>query len=377
MTTRHYRGLTWDHPRGYNALASAAGRLSSDRDGIAVEWDRHSLEQFEARPIEEQCSLYDLVVLDHPHVGEAVSQDCLVPIEALFDDAEIADWSAAAAGPSLTSYHYAGRHWALPLDAATQVMAYRPDLVDEPPQDWEGVVALASRVPVALSLAGPHAILSFQSIAGALGAEPPTPRESFLDRSIARAAFEIMVSLTGDATRTFRSLNPIAMLERMATASDLTLCPLIYGYVNYAAGGAIAYADAPRGPAGRIGSTLGGTGIGISRRCEVTPALLDHLRWLMSEEAQRGFIPEHDGQPGLRAAWTDPRVNGRWGGFYRATLATIEQALLRPRHDGAIQFQTEASERLRTGLLEGEPADLVLDDIEAAYRRHHSPGAET
>lgn len=377
MNPSHYRGLTWNHPRGYNALAAAAGRLDPERDGLTIDWDRHALEDFEARPIAEQCALYDLVVLDHPHVGEAVAQDCLVPLDDLFGAEEIVAWGAAAAGPSLTSYHYAGRHWALPLDAATQVTAYRPDLVPEPPRDWDGVVTLAERMPVALSLAGPHAILSLQSIAAALGAEPPVPRDSFLDRAIGRGAYEIMAALTGGATREAQSLNPIAILELMARGSDLALCPLIYGYVNYAAGGVLSYADAPRGPAGRIGSTLGGTGIGISRQCHVTPALLDHLRWLMSEQAQRQFIPDHDGQPGLRAAWTDPAVNARWGNFYAATLATVEQAVLRPRHDGAIQFQSEASARLRAGLLGGEPADLVLDDIEAAYRRRHSPGAET
>jgi multiple sugar transport system substrate-binding protein len=371
-----YKGLTWDHPRGYNALAAAAAGLDPARDGLSIDWDRHSLEGFEARPIAEQCALYDLVVIDHPHVGEAVAQQCLVPIEALFGPEEIAAWRAAVAGPSLASYHYAGQHWALPLDAATQVMAYRPDLVATPPQSWPEVIALSERAPVALSLAGPHAILSFQSIAGALGAVPARPRDEFLDREVALHAYEIMAALAGPSAR-FSDLNPIAMLELMSRTTDIALCPLIYGYVNYTAAGAVAYADAPRGLDGRIGSTLGGTGIGISRRCEVTPALLDHLRWLMSEDAQRGFIPAHDGQPALRAAWTDAAVNARWGRFYEATLATVEQALLRPRHGGAIAFQSEASRCLRDGLLDGKPAGPVLDEIDAAYRRHHPTGAET
>src|SRR3546814_7280153 len=68
----------------------------------------------------------------------------------------------------------------------------------------------------------------------------------------------------------------------------------------------LAFTDAPRGsPVGEPGSTLGGTGIGISVRCAMTPTLLAHLRWLMSDDAQRGFIPAHDGQPSRRAAWQD------------------------------------------------------------------------
>lgn len=371
--TPEYRGLTWDHPRGYNALAAAA---DAARD-VAIAWDKHSLEGFESRSIAEQCALYDLVVLDHPHVGEAVAADCLVPLETLFAADELAQWGDAAIGPSLASYLYASRHWALPLDAATQVMACRRDFAEAPPASWDEVIALAERAPVALSLAGPHATLSFQSVCGALGAEQSQPRDHFIDRIIAREAYAILARLTGDATRAAAGLNPIAMLEAMASNDGPALCPLIYGYVNYSARGAIAYADAPRGPGGRIGSMLGGTGIAVSRRAKVTPHLLDHLRWLMSDAVQRDFIPAHDGQPSLRSAWTDPQVDAAAGGFYSATRTTIEAALIRPRHDHAIAFQTDASALLRAGLLDDAPADPVLDAVEAAYSRHHTPGAET
>jgi multiple sugar transport system substrate-binding protein len=371
--TPEYCGLTWDHPRGYNALAAAA---EAARD-VTITWDKHSLEGFESRSIAEQCALYDLVVLDHPHVGEAVAADCLVPLEDLFAADALAQWGDAAIGPSLASYRYADRHWALPLDAATQVMACRRDFAETPPASWDDVIALAERAPVALSLAGPHAALSFQSVCGALGAKPPQSRDHFIDRGIARQAYAILARLTGAATRTAARLNPIAMLEAMASGDGPVLCPLIYGYVNYSARGAIAYADAPRGPGGRIGSTLGGTGIAVSRRAEVTPQLLGHLRWLMSDAVQREFIPTHDGQPSLRSAWTDPRVDTAAKGFYSATRATIEAALVRPRHNHAITFQTEASALLRAGLLDETPADPVLDAVEAVYSRHHTPGAET
>ena len=75
-------------------------------------------------PIADLCARYDLVVLDHPHVGEAAGAACLRPLEALFLPEEIADWAAQTIGPCLTSYRYAGAHWALPLDAATQVLAW-------------------------------------------------------------------------------------------------------------------------------------------------------------------------------------------------------------------------------------------------------------
>jgi multiple sugar transport system substrate-binding protein len=372
MSLPSYRGLTWDHPRGYRALEAAAQDIAPGQ-GLSILWDRHSLEGFEAAPIADLAARYDLIVLDHPHVGEAVAQDCLLPMESLFDAVILRELERAAIGRSLASYHYGGAHWALPLDAATQVMAYARDRIDTPPQSWDAVIDLAAREPVALSLAGPHAILSFQSIVAALGGGRPA--EGFVDRPVGREAFAIMAALTGHASRAFVHANPIALLEAMAAGEDIALVPLIYGYVNYAAAGRVGFADAPRGAAG-IGSILGGTGIAVSKCCTVTPALKAHLLWLMGAKTQCGFIPAHDGQPSLRAAWGDPQVDARWGGFYSGTRATLEAASLRPRHDGAIPFQTEASARLRAGLIDGDPADTVLDAIEAAFHRHHRKGTE-
>jgi multiple sugar transport system substrate-binding protein len=370
MSAPGYRGLTWDHPRGYNALAAAAAQAN----GLSLSWDKQPLEGFEAHPIADLCARYDLVVLDHPLVGEAVASDCLVPIEALFEAGDVAAFQGAVAGPSLVSYRYGGKHWALPLDAATQVMAYRRSAVERPPAHWAELPELAQLHAVALSLAGPHAILSFQSVCGAVGAA--RSGSAFVDHAIGREAFAIMAALTGEVTRRARDLNPIAMLGAIERGDGIDLCPLIYGYVNYAVRG-VGFANAPAGPAGHIGSTLGGTGIGVSKRCAVTPQLLDHLRWLMSEPAQCSFIPRHDGQPALRAAWRNADVNGAAGNFYVDTLDTVEAALLRPRHNGAIPFQTAASARLRAALIEGDAAGPVLDDLQALYHTHHPAGAET
>jgi multiple sugar transport system substrate-binding protein len=374
MSTTAYRGLTWDHPRGYHALEAAAATIAPAH-GLSIAWDSHPLEGFESHPIADLAERYDLIVLDHPHVGEAVARGSLVPMEEVMGEAMVAGLKAAAIGPSLASYRYGGHHWALPLDAASQVMAYAPARVEMPPETWAEVIALARRAPVALSLSGPHAALTFQSVAASLHAGA-RPEDAFVDPQIGGAAYDLMAQLTGDATRARIDQNPIALLEALARGEDLALVPLVYGYVNYAKNRRVAFADAPRGPAG-IGSTLGGTGIAVSRRCRVTDALRAHLAWLMGDEAQRIFIPANEGQPALRSAWADPTLNAEWGRFYTTTRATLEAASLRPRHDGAIAFQTEASARLREGLLAGESAAPVLAAIEAAFTRHHIRGTET
>lgn len=382
MTATTFAGLTWDHPRGYNALAAAAARLDPARDGVAISWDRQPLEGFESHPIADLCARYDLVVLDHPHVGEAVEADCLRPLEEVFGNAVIADLEAQTIGPCLSSYAYGGLHWALPLDAATQVMARRRDLVAHAPVTWEDVAALSrASGTVALSLAGPHAALTFLSIAAAMG-EPPAERDpaELVSAPTGRRVLDLMSELAARSPASVADANPIAILAHMAANDDVALCPLIYGYVNYAApasGRPVAFSDAPRMASdGRPGSTLGGTGIGISRRCAVTDELRAHLLWLMGAEAQQGFIPDHEGQPSRRSAWHDVTVNARWGNFYRDTAQTLEAAYVRPRHSGYIAFQARASALLREAFAQGRNPDTTLEALQALYAASRAPGAE-
>jgi multiple sugar transport system substrate-binding protein len=179
-----------------------------------------------------------------------------------------------------------------------------------------------------------------------------------------------------------KALNPIGLLSLMASADVVALCPLVYGYVNYAAPSdpsakPLAFTNAPRAAAGgRPGSTLGGTGIGISTRARITPAFLDHLRWLMGREAQTEFIPAHDGQPSRREAWHDERVNRRWSGFYEKTADTLEAAYVRPRHAGYIAFQGAASAIVREGLSGAMNSAAVVTEINLRYRASRKPGAE-
>lgn len=353
-------GLTWDHPRGRVALETAAGDIGG---GDTIRWEAQPLEGFESAPIDELAARYDLIVLDHPHLGDAISSSSLHPLDELFSAEQVAAWRDAAVGPSIASYTIDDRLWALPLDAATQVSARRVAALPQAPATWPELVEASTQHAVALSLAGPHAFLTLCSVAVSLGDDPASGDRCFA-RGTALDALEIMAEIVSRAPAGSGALNPIGLLDRMHDERDIDLVPLIYGYVNYSSD-EIRF-SAPPGR-GRIGSTIGGTGIALSRRAHPSPALLAHLAWLMGEEAQRGFIPRHQGQPARRSAWRDPGVDAAAHGFYSATLDTIEHAWVRPRFPGYIPFQSAASALVRAAVGGELAASRALDQIDSAF----------
>lgn len=373
-----YSGLTWDHLRGYGPLRASAEAARGF--GIEVEWEVQPLEGFESHPINELAQRYDLLILDHPHCGDIAASGSIRSVEEVFGPDTARRWDADASGASGASYWYAGQHWAAPLDAATQVSALLADKVATAPDTWEGALALAQRVPTLMPLAGPHPVLTVLSIAVAYGAVPGV--DELLPPDAGRMAYETWAAVVAACQPTQYPLNPIGVLDAMSQARpDAVYCPLIYGYVTYSQPGTrpqqVLFAEAPAAvPGGRRGSTLGGTGLAITRRSPVTPELVDYCRWLISDEGQRRFIPQHGGQPALRSAWADRSVNALCGGFYEGTRATIEQAWVRPRFVGFTRFQQESSNTLREALRMSREPDAVVDDLNRMYRRYRQDHKE-
>src|SRR5262245_57939111 len=128
------RGMTWDHTRGYDPMIATAAEYRRLHPEVQIQWEKRSLQAFADFPLGELAAKYDLIVIDHPHVGAAVNDDCLVALDAAGRDEELRTLSEQSLGISHASYNIDGHQWAVAIDAATQVASYRPDLIDDPPK---------------------------------------------------------------------------------------------------------------------------------------------------------------------------------------------------------------------------------------------------
>jgi multiple sugar transport system substrate-binding protein len=359
------RGMTWDHPRGNDPLAAVSADWARET-GVEVSWSRRSLQDFESFSVEELAREYDLIVIDHPHVGQITSENCLVPLP---DAPEIASGSVGASFPS---YTWKGRQWAWPIDAATQVQAERPDLGGGA-SDWEGVARLAREGRVLIPLRPPHSLMCFFSLAGNLGrpCRNNGPGE-FVDRKTGRSALEALREVAAHVDPGCYRMDPIAVFEQVSMGKTVSCVPLAYGYVSYSIAGfranRLKFRDIPPlSSSGSVGgSALGGTGIAVSAFGNNIDEAIRFARHVSGPEIQSGSYVQAGGQAGHRAAWTDPSVDEAAGGFYSGTLATLATAYVRPRHDGYMRFQDDASNCINRALRFGE-IDAALDELQRLF----------
>ncbi len=368
----HLKGMTWSHPRGYDPLV-ACSEIWRRRTGVNITWEQRSLQDFESFPVMELADRYDLIVIDHPHVGQVTEEKCLLPLDVTGRAAERTLLEAASVGPAYLSYRWNGRQWAFPIDAATQVQAFRPDRLAQAPSDFTEVVELARRGRVALPLRPPHSLMVFYTLAAHLGRPCGIERSRFVDAETGLEVWRRIRELAELIDPADLDRDPIAVFERMVDdASDIDCVPFIYGYVSYAQTAfrrrLIRFANIPtidsRKP---IGAALGGTGIAVSAKTSHAMHAIDFAYWVASAEVQRGPYAAAGGQPGHATAWDDPVVNSATAEFYRSTRATLEGSYVRPRYHGYMAFQAAASERINSALRARENGLALIGDLNRLF----------
>lgn len=360
------RGMAWDHPRAYRPLDA----FGVQHPEPAVAWDRQSLADFEARPLESLAPSYDFLIVDHPGLGHAIASDAILPWDKVFSGSELAAWAATSVGPTWASYTVDGAQWALPIDAATQVGIRATDLGRPLPTAWTEVPDASREIATTLCLGGPHAFLMLL----AMCADDARTSPDLLDPLTAEQALDLLTWLWRSADREVSLGDPIAVHAAIA-AGAADWCPLAYGYASYAVpepgARALAWTDAPTFATDRPGSVLGGTGLALSAQRDTDlEAVRAWVSAFLTADVQAGLVPEASGQPAHRAAWDSPEVDAAWGGYYSSTRHSVDTAWTRPRFDGWVALQDEASELVREVVDGRARAATVVAEINRRNAAH-------
>lgn len=365
-------GITWDHPRGLWPLLAASSAYATLGTGVTIRWDSRTLQDFADVPIEDLTDSYDLVVLDHPHVGEVAESECLVAFDRVIDHTTIERLAGQSIGPSHDSYRFAGHQWALAIDAAAQVSAVRPDRMPEAPTTWEQVLDLARAGRVVWPYKPVDALMSFFSLTANRGHPCFDQQSTAIPKDVGEEVLDYMRELAHLVPAACSSMNPITALEAMVSDERLDYCPLLFGYSNYSRPGfrsaSIRFINIPSSSQGSAGSVLGGAGIGVSRKCRSPEAASRFAAWLASAECQSTIYFAGGGQPANAEAWSDPIVNRASGDFFHNTRETLERSWLRPRFPGFLRFQETGGRIVHKHLIGRAHRYETLDLLEQTYR---------
>jgi multiple sugar transport system substrate-binding protein len=366
------KGITWDHPRGFAPLV-AASREYEARHGVRVVWDKRSLKEFGDADLRILARDYDLLVIDHPHVGEATESGCLLPLDKVSDPKQLDRLRQNSTGPSYSSYHYNGRQWALPLDAACQVSAYRPDMLDATriPDSWEQVFELAACLRAAglwmgMALCPTDTLCSFLTLTAQLG-DPPVELGKWIQRDTTFKVLDHLARLRDASHPDSMQWNPIALYDKMSGGGEIAYTPLAFGYITYVQDGFRPHRLVFTSPPGSENALLGGAGLAVSSQTPHPEIAAAYCQWVCGSCCQATIVLNNGGQPANLAAWRPPSDHPASRSFLQSTLPALENAYVRPRFPAWPAFQEALGERVHAFLkTDGNPGRLH-DELEGLY----------
>lgn len=373
-------GITWGHSRGVTPLLAYSQRFNELNPEVEVIWKKRTLQEFADFPIEKLTEQYDLLIIDHPWVGCAAANECVLPLEQYLSEEYLEDQLQNTVGYSHLSYNYNDHQWALAIDAATPAASYRPDLFEKNnshlPTTWDEVIQLAREGKVAVPAIPIDILMNFYMFCIVNGQEPFKNDEEVIDVETGVVALETMKELYSVIDKKMFRFNPIAVAEVMTKTDDYWYCPFAYCYSNYSRVGyaenVLLYTDLVEfKAAGRLRSTIGGTGLAVSAFSENKELALKFAAEIASARCQSTFYVEHGGQPGHKAAWKSENANKLCNNFFKNVLASMENGYVRPRYKGYLHFQDHAGNPIQQYLLHGGNPGGVLREINKLYKQSH------
>ena len=375
----HLKGIAWDHPRGFDPMVETAKIYQKKNPEVEIKWDKRPLQAFADRPIEEMAFDYDLMVIDHPHVGEASRKKLIYELnnnEKYNDELSLLEKNSV--GLSHQSYNFNNNQYALAIDAAAPVSAYRKDLIEHTPHTFEETIKLAEKSKVIWPIKPVDSISCFNSIAANLNNPINSHPEKFIDQNLAIEILKMMKHLSKLVPKDCLFMNPINVLDKMSESDDFYFCPQLYGYSNYSRlgfrksvinfGNMISFDENKNNCKG---SQIGGTGLAISKNTQHLDIALEYTFWVASESCQINQFYYSGGQPGHLKAWQNSNINEDCENFFINTLDTLQNSWLRPRYDGYMYFQdiggTIINNFLKDEISLEQTFNSLLDEFERSF----------
>lgn len=382
MTALKLRGITWNHSRALSPLVAASQRYEELHPQIRIQWEKRTLDEFGHASLAYLAQRYDLLIIDHPMLGEVHRDGILLDLKPRLQPESLTSMRGDALGPCFESYHYQDSLYALPIDAAAPASTYRPDLLErigkQPPATWDELIDLARAGAVCMPAFPADLFLNFLSMCASRSGMIAS-RNQFLDRAVAERCIEELRELVSYMPAAIYSMNPIDIYEMMSSRDEYAYCPFAYTYSNYSRPGFAPHTLLFANPVSlregiSLRTILGGTGIAISAQCNHADVAAEFCAFVAGPACQTHLYGICGGQPASKTAWHDPLLNSISNGFFERTRSSIEAAIVRPRYAGYIALQAAAGKTIAAHFHGELTMGQAVDQIEDLYRCSLSTG---
>lgn len=378
-------GSTWGHERGFGPLL-ALNELHQELFPCSVNWNIRSLKDFGDHSMFNLTDNYDLVIFDHPFIGEIAKNGLMLPLNEYLGKDYLEDQKLNSIGNAYSSYVWDGNIYALPIDVAGHVSARRMDLFEKYglsiPSNWDEVMVLAENTRyskgslVAIPGFSVDLWCFFVTLLANKGFNPYLDTTTFVTGDQGAESLEYIKKLAKLSPSDSKYWNPIQTLDAMSTQEGFLYCPALFGYSNYSRIGfrkhLISFGELAGGSNGSIGGILGGAGVGVSAKTKNPTEGVKVAEILSSAKIQAGLYVQHGGQPGHRGAWMDDKNNSLTNNFYRDTLSTLDKSYLRPRFPGFVNVQTLSSDVIWDYVNGSIGTNETIDSLNSIYAQAYA-----
>lgn len=313
-------------------------------------------------------------MIDHPWAGFCFDRNLVRNLKPLITTEQWNDLEQNCGGPSFKSYVFENKLLAVPIDMATPVPSWRPDLLkknDIPlPLTWNDLIALADKNFMIMPGFGADLFLNWLMLLHALDAHPFHNPDTIAEKEKAIEAMSLLKRLAEPMPKEIINWNPIIIAEIMTREDKFAYCPFAYSYSNYCrpsfAGKPLKYGNLVQLNGKPLKSILGGTGISISSECKEIELALDFSLYCASANVQANIYTYAGGQPARKEAWLSEELIPFTGGFFSDSYQSHENALMRPRYNGYVPLQEKAGVPLQQFIL-GETSQKKTWDFITQY----------
>lgn len=373
---KRIKGITWDHSRAFPPLVAAAQRYEELHNGVRIHWDKRTLDEFGHKPIDQIAGDYDLIVIDHPWAGFCFEHNLVTDLKKLLTRHQWDDLQNNCVGASFDSYIFDDKLLAIPIDLATPVPSWRPDLINtnsfKLPVTWEDLILMADRHQVIMPAFNADLFLNWMMLLYALEAHPFENRDAIAEKNKAIEAASLLKRLAEPMPKEIINWNPINIAELMTRKDEFIYCPFAYSYGNYCRPSftdkPLRYGNLIQFSGKRLKSIAGGTGIAISTSCEEVEMALDFSIYCASPNIQSSLYTLAGGQAVRRETWMNKDLTALAGGFYADSYLSHSEALIRPRYNGYVPLQQKAGKWLQQFILGEVDENKLIEEINTCYR---------